>query len=399
MKNCPNCHRQFSDDVTTCEFDGTPLVGSASTRDPFIGTILNRRYKILDQIGRGSMSNVYLAEQLGVARKVAVKLLAEEFCRDEACIKRFQQEAKIVSSLDHPNLIRIFDFDHTDGGGLYIVTEYLRGQTLKAIIDRGAIEIPKAVRFAAQIADGLDAVHRAGIVHRDLNAKNVMVIDNESKITITDFGFARLREAESVARLTQVGTVLGSPEYMAPEQIEGKETDERTDIYSLGILLYEMLCHTVPFTAPSPAAVVDETPTQRPHPADSTTSGNPAELELVILRALHKHPELRWQRMKELAEVLRKTENNPGQKSLTGNLNTTKPSNHSAQRATTSDTTVTHSADASESAKDPRQQPNWGCRSPTRNRHHGIHRNGINLNLKATNLGTNRRTTTTKQWY
>ena len=266
------------------------------------------------------MSNVYLAEQLGVARKVAVKLLAEEFCRDEDCIKRFQQEAKIVSSLDHPNLIRIFDFDHTDGGGLYIVTEYLRGQTLKAIIDGGAIEIPKAVRFAAQIANGLDAVHRAGIVHRDLSAKNVMVVDNESKIVITDFGFASLREAESVARLTQVGTVLGNPEYMAPEQIEGKETDERTDIYSLGIVLYEMLCNTVPFTAPSASAIGMKHLHNDPVPPTKLRPEIRSELELIVLRALHKRPELRWQRMKELAEVLRKTENNPGQQSLTGNL-------------------------------------------------------------------------------
>ena len=112
MKSCPNCHREFSDDIITCDFDGTSLVGSAQMRDPLIDTILNGRYKIQSKIGRGSMSNVYLAEQLGVARRVTVKILAEEFCRDQACIKRFQQEAKIVSSLDHPNLIQIFDFDH-----------------------------------------------------------------------------------------------------------------------------------------------------------------------------------------------------------------------------------------------------------------------------------------------
>ncbi len=346
MKNCPNCHRQFSDDATTCEFDGTPLVGSASTQDPLIGTILNRRYKILDQIGRGSMSNVYLAEQLRVARKVAVKLLAEEFCRDEACIKRFQQEAKIVSSLDHPNLIRIFDFDHTDGGGLYIVTEYLRGQTLKAIIDRGAIEIPKAVRFAAQIADGLGAVHRAGIVHRDLNAKNVMVIDNETKITITDFGFARLREAESVARLTQVGTALGGPEYMAPEQIEGRETDERTDIYSLGILLYQMLCHTLPFTAPTPAAVWMQHLKAAPMPPTQLRPEISAELEQVILRALQKNPELRWQGMTEFAEAIRHTERVVGQKLSPSSEHPTSALDTRPRLTEISDSPVTHPAEA-----------------------------------------------------
>ena len=195
------------------------------------------------------MSDVYLAEQIGVARKVAVKILSEDLSRDEACTKRFGQEARIVSALNHPNLVRISDFDHTANNRLFMVTEYLPGQTLKELLSCGAMPIPRAVRFACQIADGLDAVHQAGVIHRDLNSKNVMVIDNEKNIKITDFGFAQLGKAEAVARLTKIGTVLGSPEYMAPEQIEGKETDERTDIYSLGIVLYEMLCNTVPFTA------------------------------------------------------------------------------------------------------------------------------------------------------
>jgi serine/threonine protein kinase len=345
MKHCPICRQNFNDDVTTCKFDGNALVELASTGDPLVGTILNGRYKILDTIGRGSMSDVYLAEQIGVARKVAVKILAEDLSRDEACTKRFGQEARIVSALNHPHLVRIFDFDHTASNRLFMVTEYLPGQTLKEFLGCGAMPVPRAVRFACQIADGLDAVHQAGVIHRDLNCKNVMVIDNEQNIKITDFGFAQLRETEAVARLTQIGTVLGNPEYMAPEQIEGRETDERTDIYSLGIVLYEMLCNTVPFTAPTPAAIWMKHLHDEPVPPTKLRPEIGLEFEDIVLRALHKKPELRWQRMKDLAEALGKTENNPGQQSLTGNLNTSRPSNDSAQRPATSDTASAHSTD------------------------------------------------------
>lgn len=315
MKNCPICGRKYSDEMTSCEFDGSGLVAVPPTQDPMVGKVLNGRYRLINKIGRGSMSDVYVAEQIGIARNVAVKILAEEFSRDEACNKRFQQEARIVSTLDHPNLIRIFDFDQTDGNSLYIVTEFLQGKTLKDILSLGPVEIANVLRFAVQIADGLAAVHQAGIIHRDLNTNNVIVTDHDRMIKITEFGLAQLRETEAVAKLTQAGTVLGSPEYMSPEQIDGRDTDERTDIYSLGIVIYEMLCKTTPFSAATPAAVWMKHLNDEPIAPTRLRPETPAELEQIILRALQKKPEQRWARMSELAEALRKTEQTPSQPS------------------------------------------------------------------------------------
>ena len=305
MKKCPICDRSFSDEVKTCEFDGSILRNAQQTQDPFLGKVVRDRYRVIEKIGHGSMSDVYLAEHLQIGRKVLLKVLSIEYASNEAFVRRFRQEAKVISSLNHARLIQLFDFDQTEDGRLFIVTEYVQGRSLKQILETEVVEIPRVVRLAVQLAEGLDAAHSAGVIHRDINPENIVVINDRDDIKITDFGFARSREAEATVRLTQLGTILGNPSYVAPEQIEGYETDERTDIYSLGIVLYEMLCGAVPFIAASPAAVWMKHLNDQPIPPTSLRPDIPLQLEKIVLRALQKKPEQRWPRMSNLADALR----------------------------------------------------------------------------------------------
>jgi serine/threonine protein kinase len=290
--------------MNICEFDGSVLRNLQQTRDPFRGRILRDRYRIIEKIGHGSMSDVYLAEQLQIGRKVLLKVLSIEYASNEAFVRRFRQEAKVISSLNHPQLVQLFDFDQTEDGQFFIVTEHVEGKRLKQILETEVIAIPRAVRFAVQIAQGLDAAHCAGVIHRDINPENILVVNDRDDIKITDFGFARSREAEATVRLTQVGAVLGNPSYITPEQIEGYESDERTDIYSLGIVLYEMLCGVVPFTAANPTAVWMKHLNDQPPPPTKLRSDIPRQLEEIVLRALQKKPEHRWAKMSELLAAL-----------------------------------------------------------------------------------------------
>lgn len=304
MKYCPICERNYPDDVAACELDGSTLRESRPAADPFVGKVIKGRYRVINKLGEGGMAAVYLAEQVTIERKAALKILHGQFANDPEFVKRFRQEAKLAASLNHPNLIKVYDFDQGDDGSLFIAMEYLEGKTLKEMLQAGAIAIPRATRLAIQIAEGLVVAHRAGVIHRDIKPENIMVTDSDT-IKLMDFGIARLRESSSATRLTRAGMIMGTPLYMAPEQIEGSEVSEKTDIYAFGIVLYEMLSGAAPFRAPTPAAVLMKHLKEIPLPLRKLRSDIPLAVERIVSRTLEKKPERRPASMAEVVEALK----------------------------------------------------------------------------------------------
>lgn len=306
MKRCNVCERAYGDDARVCEVDGAVLMDAGPKEDALLGHTINGRYRVLQKLGAGGMSVVYLAEQINIERKVALKVLHAEYARDEVFVRRFRQEAKLAASLNHRNVIQVYDFDQGEDGNLFIAMEYVVGQTLKELMRVGVPDIAAVVQLAIQIADGLAAAHRAGVIHRDIKPENIMVVSRDQEVKIMDFGIARLREADAATRLTRAGSIMGTPAYMAPEQIEGKAIGGKTDIYAFGIVLYEMLSHTVPFTAPTPAAVLIKHLKEAPLPLRKLRREIPAQLERIVAQALEKKPERRPANMEEMAAALRK---------------------------------------------------------------------------------------------
>jgi serine/threonine protein kinase len=204
------------------------------------------------------MGTVYLAEQISIGRKVALKILHGGFARDDEFVRRFRDEARAAASVRHRNVVVVHDYDQTDDGHLFIAMEYLEGLHLGETIRRGGpLQINRVLRLGIQVAERLYAAHRGGVIHRDMKPQNIMLVGEEDEVKLLDFGIARLREPGR-AGLTSAGVMMGTPEYMAPEQIEGGEPSERADIYALGIVLYEMLTRASPFTAPTVASVFSQ---------------------------------------------------------------------------------------------------------------------------------------------
>ena len=307
MKYCPVCETDYPDDVKVCPQDGAAVRRPGERADPFLGRVIKGRYRVERQAGRGGMGTVYLAEQLSVGRKVALKVLRGDFAREEGFVARFQQEAKLVASLNerrNPRVTLVHDFDQTEDGSVFIVMEWLEGRVLNEVIqrDRG-LDLPRAVRLATQIAEGLEAAHRTNVVHRDVKPQNIMVLEAGDDIKLMDFGIARLRD--SGTNLTRTGTMMGTPAYMSPEQIEGQEITEKTDMYAFGIVLYEMLTGVVPFRASTQAAVLTKQLQEQPVPPSRLRPEIPQELEAIVLKALEKDPAKRERDMAAMVRALR----------------------------------------------------------------------------------------------
>ena len=307
MKYCPVCDQNYpNEDLEICEVDGATLrLKKEGKQDLSIGKIIKGRYRVIQKLGEGGMGAVYLAEQVAVSRKVALKWLHSDFAGDEEFIRRFRQEAKLAAALNHHNVVTIFDFDQADDGSLYIVMEYVDGKNLGEIVRNGPIEISRALRMAAQIAEGLTAAHRAGVIHRDVKPENIMVVGREEEIKLMDFGISRLRDTEGASRLTRLGTIIGTPAYMAPEQIEGGEVSEKTDIYAFGIVLYEMLSGAVPFRAPTPGAILIKHLQETAVPLRKIRREIPALVERIVTQALEKDAQRRQSSMQEMVDALK----------------------------------------------------------------------------------------------
>ena len=301
MNVCPICEKTYGDHVSVCPADGATLRTSGPPPDPFLGQTINGRYAVIRKLGEGGMGAVYLAEQVSMSRKVALKILHGHFARDEEFVRRFRLEARLAAALNHRNVITVHDFDQAEDGSLFIAMEYLEGRTLSEVIRQdGALAVGRAVRFGMQIAQGLEAAHRAGVIHRDIKPHNIMAVGRGDDLKLMDFGIARLMDAEG-SGLTRTGMVMGTPAYMAPEQIEGGEITEQTDIYAFGIVLYELLTGRVPFTASSPRAVLTKHLQEAPVPLRTVRPEVPASVERVVMQALEKQPQAR---QRDMGEVL-----------------------------------------------------------------------------------------------
>jgi eukaryotic-like serine/threonine-protein kinase len=261
-------------------------------------------YEILAPIGAGGMGEVYRARDTRLDRTVAVKVLPEHIARREDLRARFEREARAVASLNHPNICTLYDIGAQDGVGSYMVMECLEGETLAARIAKGAIPLDQAIPLATQIADALDRAHRAGVTHRDVKPQNIMLTRDGAKVL--DFGLAKSAaakpaptEATLTAVLTTEGTVMGTPQYMAPEQFEGKEADARSDIWAFGAVLYEMVTGQKAFQGKSYATLVGAILATEPAPM-SVKPFTPSWLERLVRRCLKKDPEDRWQSMRDV---------------------------------------------------------------------------------------------------
>jgi eukaryotic-like serine/threonine-protein kinase len=252
------------------------------------GSIVDNRYRVLRRIGSGGMADVWLAEDTHLQRQVALKILHRRFLQDPEFVGRFQREAEHAAGLTHPNIVAVYDRG-SEGGVNYIAMRYVEGPTLKELIDRG-LSPDQSVALVRQVLEGARFAHRNGIVHRDLKPQNV-IVDSEGKAVVTDFGIARA----GVSEITQTGSVMGTPQYLSPEQAQGFEVTPVSDLYSIGVILYEALTGRVPFEADSAVAIamkqVAETP-QRPSSINQQVS--PA-LDAVVMRALEKEPGQRFQ--------------------------------------------------------------------------------------------------------
>jgi tRNA A-37 threonylcarbamoyl transferase component Bud32 len=273
---------------------------NARPTSSMIGTVLSGRYRLEAKLGSGGMSTVYLARDETLDRPVAVKVMHREMSEQEDQLERFRQEARAVAKLTHPNVVAVIDAGE-DGGHPYIVFEYVKDETLKQRIARvGALDTQEAIAYAIEVARGLSVAHERNMIHRDIKPQNVL-IDEEGRAKLTDFGISRQLEQEG---LTDTGRVLGTTDYVAPEQAMGRGSDPRSDVYSLGVVLYEMLVGQVPFHADSQVGVAmkhvnEELPdVQRRRPEVS------AAVALVVERATAKDPARRYQSTAEMIDDL-----------------------------------------------------------------------------------------------
>jgi len=271
-----------------------------------IGRTLDRRYYLESKLGAGGMGVVYRARRLLIGDKVAIKVLHSDLVADAREDARFRREAQAAAMLKHPNVVTIYDFGVSGDGLVYLVMELVEGENLRSIIrERGPFTQVTTAEIVSQVCAALDAAHRQNVVHRDLKPENI-VVQNTTRgphVKVLDFGIANLRDLTS-SRLTPSGSVMGTPDYMSPEQCQGEELDGRSDIYSLGIILYEMLTGVAPFSSPTPTAIVVKHVTQPPPSLRSLNPNISPAVEAVVLRALEKRREARPQTAGELAREL-----------------------------------------------------------------------------------------------
>ncbi len=272
-----------------------------------IGKTLGNRYTILEEINGGGMAFVYKAKCTLLNRIVAVKILKPEFSKDEDFIRRFRREAQAAASLSHPNIVGIYDVGDQDGL-YYIVMEYVEGKTLKELIkEQSPMPPSQVIDIGIQICDALECAHKNRIVHRDIKSQNIMITP-DGRVKVTDFGIAR---AASSSTITNTENVFGSVHYFSPEQASGDEADERSDIYSVGVVLYEAFSGKLPFEGQTPVAVALKQIQQQPEPISKTVPGFPEVLELIVKKCLNKSPDERYQSSSELRKELEKAADEP----------------------------------------------------------------------------------------
>jgi eukaryotic-like serine/threonine-protein kinase len=282
----------------------------AGVSDSLINTLFDGRYRILRKLGSGGMANVYLAEDEDLGRRVAIKILNERYAEDDLFIERFRREAKSAAGLSHPNIVSIYDRGEAEGT-YYIAMEVIEGRSLKELIlTRGALPISTAISYEKQLLEAIGFAHRHGIIHRDIKPHNVLVSADqqakaiEPRLKVTDFGIAR----QSASQMTEAGSIMGTAQYLSPEQARGAPVTAASDLYSAGIVLYEMLTGKVPFTGDSAVEIAMKHVNEVPAPPSSLRPEIPFELDQIVLRALAKDPGDRYQTAEEFIEDLDREE-------------------------------------------------------------------------------------------
>jgi len=307
---CPKCQHENPEDTLFCGKCGTQF--SSPEKNEFTetiespkeeltrGTTFAGRYEIIEELGKGGMGRVYRVEDTKLKQEVALKLIKPEIASDKKTIERFRNELKTARMIAHKNVCRMFDIGES-GGSNFITMEYIRGEDLKSLVRKmGQLSAGQALSIAKQICDGLIEAHHLGVVHRDLKPQNIM-IDTMGNARIMDFGIARSIEGKSI---TGAGVMIGTPDYMSPEQVDGKETDRRSDIYSLGVILYEMVTGKAPFEGDTALSIAVKHKTEFPDDPRKYNEQISEELSHIILRCLEKDKEKRFQDAVELQKAL-----------------------------------------------------------------------------------------------
>jgi eukaryotic-like serine/threonine-protein kinase len=275
----------------------------AVSGDTLINTLFDGRYRILRKLGSGGMASVYLAEDEDLGRRVAIKILSERYASDDNFNERFRREAKSAASLSHPNIVSIYDRGDAEGQP-YIAMEVIEGRTLKELImTRGPLPLGLAIGYAKHILGALRFAHRHGIIHRDIKPHNVL-LGAEDRVKVTDFGIARA----GASQMTEVGSIMGTAQYLSPEQARGAPVAAASDLYSVGVVLYEMLTGKTPFNGDTPIEIAMKHLNEAPRPPSEHRSEIPPELDQIVLRALAKDPHDRYQSAEEFSDDLDRLE-------------------------------------------------------------------------------------------
>ncbi len=309
---CPNCRHENPDDTLFCGKCGTKFASpeeisvlrtktiQTPAKDLSKGTTFAERYQLIEELGRGGMGVVYKAQDTKLKRTVALKFLPTELTYIPEVRERFMQEAQAAAALDHPNICTVHEFDEAEEK-TYISMAYVEGQSLKKKIESGPLALDEAIGIATQVAEGLQEAHKRGVIHRDIKSANIMVTE-KGQAKIMDFGLARLEEGTLV---TKEGMTMGTIAYMSPEQARGEKVDLRTDIWSFGVLLYELFSGRLPFKGEHDQAVVYSILNEEPASVTESRSDIPLSIDQVVCKALEKNPEKRYQLMDELLDDLK----------------------------------------------------------------------------------------------
>ena len=312
MKKCPQCQKENPDDSHFCSHCGSKVHSpdkppahptktvEVPSEELSVGTTFAGRYKIVKELGRGGMGVVYKTQDTKLKREVALKSLSPQLMGDETKV-RFVREAQAAAALNHPNICTVYEIDESKGKS-FIAMEFIEGQTLKEKTTMRPLNLNEALDIGIQIADGLRHAHDKGIVHRDIKSSNIMIKKN-GQAKVMDFGLAKLIGSTMV---TREGTTLGTISYMSPEQAQGKEVDQRSDIWSLGVVLYELVSGQLPFLGEHDQAVIYSIINDEELPITSLRSGVPLELERIIHKCLDKDSEFRYQNTIDLQADLKR---------------------------------------------------------------------------------------------
>jgi serine/threonine protein kinase len=308
---CPKCKAENPDTKQFCGDCGTQLTPpdeipvqtktiEAPKEELTTGSTFAGRYQIIEELGRGGMGKVYKAQDTEIKEKIALKLIKPEISSDKKTIERFQNELKLARKISHRNVCRMHDLGKSEGN-YFITMEYVDGENLKGMIRMmGQLSSGKTISIAKQVCEGLSEAHRIGVVHRDLKPSNIM-IDKDGNAKIMDFGIARSLTGKGI---TGVGVMIGTPEYMSPEQVESKEIDQRSDIYSLGVILYEMVTGQVPFEGDTPYSIGVKHKSEVPRNPKEINPQISDDLNRMILKCLEKEKDKRYQSAGELRSEL-----------------------------------------------------------------------------------------------